>query len=94
MPGKQQALSRSSQAINVTCDGNLKNLYNRWGNANEFRYYCRGLPTRTIARMVRRTERTVRDWIKGHRPTPAWAVELVRLRELERHELLRQLAGK
>ena len=69
----------------------LKNASNRWGNANEFRYYCRGLPTRTIARMVRRTERTVRDWIKGHRPTPAWAVELVKLRELERKDVLRQI---
>ena len=92
MGGELYRAAHKQLTLRVT--GILKNASNRWGNANEFRYYCRGLPTRTIATIVRRTERTVRDWISGNRPTPAWAVELVRLRELERQHVLQQITGR
>lgn len=45
-----------------------------------------GIRTAEAARLLNRTERTVRDWRAGHRPVPRWAFRLVELTLLDRWE--------
>lgn len=55
----------------------------RWANPSEFDYWAKVYSTRELARRLRRTQRTIRDWLSGKRPIPAWAIEVLRLHELE-----------
>jgi hypothetical protein len=36
-----------------------------------------------VARMLRRDERTIRDWLSGRKRVPFWVPELMRLRRFE-----------
>lgn len=55
----------------------------RYGNPTEFAYYAMGLPRPTLARILRRDERTVRDWLSGRTRVPWWVPELLRLKHME-----------
>lgn len=63
----------------------------RWANPIEFEYYSAGYPRKALCRLLRRCDRTVRDWCSGRRPVPAWAVEVLRLRCVEGNSYLRRL---
>lgn len=45
-----------------------------------------GIRTPEAARLLNRTQRTVRDWRSGARPVPRWAFRLVELTLLDRWE--------
>jgi hypothetical protein len=55
----------------------------RYGNPTELAYYAIAWPLPDLARMLRRDERTVRDWIKGRTRVPWWVPEILRLKRLE-----------
>lgn len=55
----------------------------RYGNPTELAYYAMGVPRERLARILRRDERTVRDWLSGRTRVPWWVPELLRLRHLE-----------
>lgn len=57
----------------------------RYGNPTEFAYYvlCMGNDLHAVARMLRRDERTIRDWLSGRQRVPFWVPELMRLRRFE-----------
>ncbi|MCY1297027.1 hypothetical protein D9M69_447700 [compost metagenome] len=66
----------------------------RWANPVEFEHYAKGLPGKALCRLLRRCERTVRDWRSGRRPIPAWAVEALRLHWLESRTMLWEMTGR
>ncbi|MYM67284.1 hypothetical protein GTP45_10625 [Pseudoduganella sp. FT55W] len=64
----------------------------RYGNPTEFAYYvmCYGDDIPAVARLLRRDERTVRDWLSGRQRVPFWVPELMRLRRFETDVYMRQ----
>ena len=63
----------------------------RYGNPNELRYYAQGFTVRQLAKQLRRSERTVSDWLDGKKKIPFWVPELLRLRYHESTLRLRQM---
>jgi predicted transcriptional regulator len=54
-------------------------------------YYTQGRTIQSIARELRRTERSVRDWLSGRQRVPWWVPELLRLRALEHNLRLQEM---
>lgn len=54
-------------------------------------YYAQGRSLKELARELRRSERSVRDWLTGRERVPWWAPELLRLRDMEHGIRLRQM---
>jgi predicted transcriptional regulator len=69
----------------------MKQPNQRYGNPAEMAYYVQGRPIKTIARELRRTERSVRDWLTGRKKVPWWVPELLRLRHMEHDVRLQQM---
>lgn len=63
----------------------------RYGNPNEMAYYARGIPIKVLAKRLRRSERSVRDWLAGRTKVPWWIPELMRLQRMEAVERHRQM---
>lgn len=55
----------------------------RYGNPTELAYYAMGKTNAALARMLRRDERTVRDWLSGRQRVPWWVPEILRLKRME-----------
>jgi hypothetical protein len=64
----------------------------RYGNPTEMNYYAIAHPLPKLARMLRRDERTVRDWLSGRTRVPWWVPEILRLKRME-SELRHQQMG-
>jgi hypothetical protein len=64
----------------------------RYGNPTEMKYYAIAHPLPSLARMLRRDERTVRDWLSGRTRVPWWVPEILRLKRMEA-ELRHQQMG-
>jgi hypothetical protein len=62
----------------------------RYGNPTELNYYALGIPLATLARRLRRDERTVSDWLTGKTRVPWWVPEVLRLQRMESVEIMRQ----
>src|SRR5450830_650417 len=63
----------------------------RYGNPNEFAYYVQGVPVKDVARRLRRSERSVRNWLDGKEKLPWWIPELLRLQQFESEQRARQM---
>ena len=63
----------------------------RYGNPAEFAHFAMGIPLADLARILRRDERTVRDWLSAKQRVPWWVPEYMRLRHMERAERFRQM---
>lgn len=63
----------------------------RYGNPTELAHYAMGIPLADLARILRRDERTVRDWLSGKQRVPWWVPEYMRLRRMESIERARQM---
>lgn len=63
----------------------------RYGNPNEMAYYTRGVPVKELARRLRRSERSVKNWLAGTTKVPWWIPELLRLQCMENRERHRQM---
>ncbi|KDP85606.1 hypothetical protein CF70_012960 [Cupriavidus sp. SK-3] len=57
----------------------------------EFEHYATGIPADALARRLRCTSSTVTAWLSGRRAPPWWAAELLRLQEMERLDMARQM---
>lgn len=57
----------------------------------EFEHYAQGVPTDALARRLRCTSATISAWISGRRAPPWWVPELLRLQEMERADMARQM---
>lgn len=63
----------------------------RYGNPTEFQFYVQGVPIKDIAKKLRRSERSVKDWLEGKKKVPWWVPEVLRLQHGEHQERLRQM---
>ena len=63
----------------------------RYGDRDEFVFYAAGRSPTDLARLLRRSERTVSDWLTGKARLPWWVPELMRLRQMEARERHRQM---
>lgn len=69
----------------------MKNPSRRWISANEFEKHASGLPRKQLCRLLRRCDRTIRDWQSGRRPIPSWTVETLRLHKIEFDLVIQQI---
>ncbi|WP_419683815.1 hypothetical protein ACN22W_09585 [Burkholderia theae] len=63
----------------------------RYGNPAELRHYAADRPIKQLARELRRSERTVHDWLVGRERVPFWVPELLRLRRYEHGNRVREM---
>lgn len=63
----------------------------RYGDPAQVAYYAMGMSEADLARVLRRSQRCVHDWLTGRTKVPWWVPELLRLRHMEYSERLRQM---
>lgn len=63
----------------------------RYGNPEQLRYYAASIPLPVLAKRLRRSERSVKDWLEGRAKVPWWVPEILRLQEYESWMTLRQM---
>lgn len=63
----------------------------RYGNPAELAFHVRGARPADVARRLRRSERTIRNWLTGAQRVPWWVPEIIRLQNMEHAERLRQM---
>lgn len=63
----------------------------RYGNPNELRYYAQFTPKKDLARRLRRSVRTIENWLSEREKLPWWVPELLRLQHMEQAERMRQM---
>ena len=63
----------------------------RYGSPDEMRFYAQGIPVKELAKRLRRSERSVHDWLAGNRKIPWWIPEIMRLQHLAYCEMMRQM---
>lgn len=67
----------------------------RYGNPTELAYYVmlHGDDIKNVARILRRSERSVDDWLKCRARVPWWVPEVLRLKRMEADQMHRQMFG-
>ncbi|WP_124524414.1 hypothetical protein [Burkholderia sp. Bp8989] len=63
----------------------------RYGKPAELQHYAAGRTLAQLARELRRSERCVRDWLAGRERLPFWVPELLRLRQFEHWQRVREM---
>lgn len=63
----------------------------RYGNPEILRHYAQFTTTKELSKRFKRSERTIRNWLSGAERVPFWVPELLRLQDMERREILRQM---
>ncbi len=67
----------------------------RYGDPAALAFYTQFYPekerVRMLARQLRRSERSVRDWLSGAKKMPWWVPEIIRLQRMEHVEMMRQM---
>ena len=67
----------------------------RYGNPTAMAHYAIWYgDTRTLAKALRRSERSVRDWLSGAARVPFWVPELMRLQKMEHDLMVYQMTGQ
>jgi hypothetical protein len=66
----------------------------RYGNPNELRFYAQHIPIKELAKRLRRSERSVRDWLSEAERVPWWVPEILRLQHMEHCAMMRQMGMK
>lgn len=66
----------------------------RYGNPTAMQHYALWYGTvPELAKSLKRSERTVRDWMNGKTKVPWWVPEIMRLQKMEHDEMVRQMTG-
>lgn len=65
----------------------------RYGNPAMLNFYMAGRPITEIARLLKRDERSIRDWLKGNKKMPFWVPELLRLYQMEHAHQMQYMTG-
>lgn len=67
----------------------------RYGNPTEMAHYALWYgSTAELAKSLKRSERTVRDWLSGAARVPWWVPEIMRLQQMEHADMVRQITGR
>lgn len=66
----------------------------RYGKPEELRYYAMAFGSvAQLARTLRRSERSVKDWMSGAARVPWWVPEILRLKKMEHDNMVYQMTG-
>lgn len=71
----------------------MKNPSRHWVTPIAFEHYSRGHSRAYLCRLLRRCDRTIRDWQSGRRPIPAWTIDALRMNRLETAQAYRDMFG-
>lgn len=63
----------------------------RYGNPAEFEYYTQGMSNKTIAKLLKRDQKTIFNYRNGVKKIPWWVPELLRLWHKENMDIARQM---
>ena len=63
----------------------------RYGSPDELRFYAQGSTVKELAKRLRRSERSVKDWLSGERKIPWWIPEIMRLQHMAHCEMMQQM---
>lgn len=63
----------------------------RYGNPEELRHYVEHRSISEVAKSLKRSERSIKDWLNGVKKMPFWVPELLRLRDMEKAQMLRSM---
>jgi hypothetical protein len=63
----------------------------RYGNPAELQYYAQFIPLKDLAKRLRRSERSVSNWMNGRQKVPWWVPEIIRLQKMEHDAMLYQI---
>lgn len=67
----------------------------RYGNPTAMAYYAMWYGNvENLAKALKRSERTVRDWLSGAAKVPWWVPEIMRLQQMEHYDTARQITGR
>ena len=67
----------------------------RYGNPAAMRHYAMWYgSTKELARALKRSEKSVRDWLSGRARVPWWVPEIMRLQQMEHNDTARQITGR
>jgi hypothetical protein len=71
----------------------------RYGNPVEFEYYALRYGSgaagiKEVAKCLRRSERSVKDWMTGKKKVPWWVPEILRLKAMEHWDQVYQMTGR
>ncbi|MCY0852704.1 hypothetical protein [Cupriavidus sp. D39] len=69
----------------------MNNPSRHWASAVEFDKHTSGLPRQSLCRVLRRCDRTIRDWQTGRRPIPAWTIDTLKVYEFERQRAWQEM---
>ena len=65
----------------------------RYGSPTALKYYAAGHDLKSLSKMLRRDERTIRDWLSERARIPWWVPEVMRLWAMEQAEIRRQMGA-
>jgi hypothetical protein len=63
----------------------------RYGNPNELAFYAHGRPIKDLARQLRRSERSIRNYLSHAEKMPWWIPEILRLQKMEHDAMLKEM---
>lgn len=63
----------------------------RYGNPEELKYYSQGMPIKALAKKLKRSEKSVKQWLSLEKKVPYWVPELLRLWHMEKDLIMRQM---
>lgn len=63
----------------------------RYGNPEGIKFYAQGMTVKELAKRLRRSERSVKDWLSGAKKVPWWVPEILRLQHQAHCEMMRQM---
>lgn len=67
----------------------------RYGNPTAMQHYALRYPdTRTLAKALKRSERSVKDWLAGKVKVPWWVPEIMRLQQMEHDAMVYRMTGQ
>lgn len=67
----------------------------RYGNPTAMQHYAIWYgSTAELAKALKRSERSVKDWLSGKQRVPWWVPEIMRLQKLEHDHVVLQMTGR
>lgn len=67
----------------------------RYGNPTAMQHYAMWYgDVRSLAKALRRSERSVKDWLSGTARVPWWVPEIMRLQQMEHAHTVAQITGR
>lgn len=63
----------------------------RYGDPNVMKYYAQGMSIKQLAKRLKRSEKSVKQWLSFEKKVPYYVPELLRLWNMEQEMIMRQM---